>query len=705
LSESSQSVSRRKFMAATTAAVAAPLVMSMTGNATEVKAAAEQSADKLYYINDNCILCPPLPCKTGCPAEAISFDGDKFAIDNKKCIRCGNCEKVCEIGAVTNANASAIVIKPHNVLTRDCDLVVIGAGTSGLIAAGIAADLAGKGKKIILLDKAKRPGGSSFYANGFRLWSTKWQLDAGVPDQMDDYVRSAMNTTRWQLNPQLVYNAFRAVPAFFDWFCTWGKAEEIWEMTDSRTIKRRKSIDVKNWQVVKAREITHRLINHCKDLGVEILTEHAAKEYIMGDHGEIVGVKAADPGGTTIINCKYCLVSTGNLINCDALIARCAPQYVTALRRRAGHRLPTNTGDGVLMAERAGIPVDYDNICVTYTGPNASLALSHMRAYDQMGEAMHINLHGKRWVNETYLQVDTENGFLPVLLRQPKCMFYAVMDTKIMEMDPIPTANVSTTGNISGRNVEANVPDPDAKETAGGPGGPGGGGGGNWSAGNGAGPGGVQAIGGVQGPGGQAGGAQTAGAGGPGGAPAGMTAPGGGGQVAGGAVGKSGGAPSMMKEMMEWSKLNAKELEEIAALKGRHVVIGNTLEELADKMGVDRKTFVESVKRYNELCAKGRDEDYFKPKKYLYPIEKAPFYATSHFLSMDGAVGGLSLNEHMQVMGKEGPVDNLYAAGDTTSSRYISRGQERIEIVNDNTWAMASGFLAGENIGKRLKNS
>jgi len=161
----------------------------------------------------------------------------------------------------------------------------------------------------------------------------------------------------------------------------------------------------------------------------------------------------------------------------------------------------------------------------------------------------------------------------------------------------------------------------------------------------------------------------------------------------------------MMKEMMEWSKLNAKELEEIAALKGRHVVIGNTLEELADKMGVDRKTFVESVKRYNELCAKGRDEDYFKPKKYLYPIEKAPFYATSHFLSMDGAVGGLSLNEHMQVMGKEGPVDNLYAAGDTTSSRYISRGQERIEIVNDNTWAMASGFLAGENIGKRLKNS
>jgi hypothetical protein len=150
-------------------------------------------------------------------------------------------------------------------------------------------------------------------------------------------------------------------------------------------------------------------------------------------------------------------------------------------------------------------------------------------------------------------------------------------------------------------------------------------------------------------------------------------------------------------------KLDIKGLQRIAAMSGRHVVIGDTLEELADKMGVDRKTFVATVKRYNELCARGRDDDYYKPKKYMLPIEKAPFYATSHFLSMDGAVGGLALNEEMQVMGNNGPIDNLYAAGDTTGSRFINRGYERIEIVNDMSWATASGFLAGQNIGKRLK--
>jgi succinate dehydrogenase/fumarate reductase flavoprotein subunit len=698
LNESNHNVSRRQFMAVSSAAVAAPLLMNAAssvaenkGAVTAAKATEKQASGKTYYINDNCILCPPLPCKTGCPVGAIAFDGDRFAIDANKCIRCGNCEKVCEIGAVTDASATPTVVKPHNVLYRECDLLIVGGGTSGVIAAAIAGDMA-KGKKIILLERAKRPGGSGFYANGFRLFSTKWQKDAGVPDQMDDYVRSAMNITRWQLNPQLVVNAFRSIPNFFDWFCTWGKAEEIWEMNDSRFAKRRKNIEVKNWQVVKSRDIMHRLINKCKEQGAEFLTEHSATEYIMGDHGEIAGVKAIDPGGSTIINCKYCLVSTGNLINCDALIAHSVPEYVTALRRRAGHRLPTNTGDGVLMAMQAGIPVDYDNICVTFTGPNSSLALPHMRAYDQMGEAMHVNLEGKRWVNETYIQVDTENGFLPVLMRQPKCTFFAVMDSKIATMEALPQAQILTSGNEGGRNVEAGVPDPDAKESSG--------------------MGGRGGMGGGRGPSGGAAPAGMAAAGAPAGngaAPAGMTA--GGGQAAGGAApagmaAAGGAAPGGGGGPMggEWSKLDAKGLEEVAALKGRHVVIGNTLEELADKMGVDRKTFVETVKRYNEFCAKGRDDDYLKPKKYLLPIKEAPFYATSHFLSMDGAVGGLNINENMQVVGKNGPVENMYAAGDTTSGRFINRGYERIEIINDMTWAMASGFLAGENIGKRLKS-
>jgi fumarate reductase flavoprotein subunit len=636
MSENDLNLSRRKFIAASSVAIAAPIVMNMTGKVPEARAdektEGRAEGKKTYFINDNCILCPPLPCKTNCPVMAISFDGDKFAIDTEKCIRCGTCVKGCEIEAIVDLNAPLPVYKPHDIIHRSCDMLVVGGGTAGVIAAAIAAELSGK--KIIVLEKAKKPGGSGFYANGVRLFSTKWQRDAGVPDQMDDYIRSAMNITRWELNPQLVSNAFRAIPGFFDWFCSWGRAEEIWQMVDSRFSKKRKNIEVKNWEVVKSRQIMHRVIDRCKELGVEILTEYTATDFIIGDMGEISGVKAKDPGGTTIINCKYCLVSTGNVINCDSLLARCVPEYVNAWRRRAGHRLPSNTGDGVLMAEKAGIPIDYKNVCITFTGPNSSLAESELRAFDQMGEALHINLHGKRWVNETYIQLDVENGYLPTLLRQPKCMFYNIMDSKIVSMDPMPKARIITEGNAGGRNVEAGVPDPDEKDTN-----------------------------------------------------------------RGNAAPMPGNAVPMPGE----KKPDLKELWRVASLSGRHVVIADTLEELADKMGVDRKTFVATVKRYNELCAKGHDDDYYKPEKYMLPIEKGPFYATSHFLSMDGAVGGLAINEYMQVMGKDGPVKNFYAAGDTTGSRFINRGYERIEIINDMSWATASGFLAGQNIGKRLK--
>ena len=61
-------------------------------------------------------------------------------------------------------------------------------------------------------------------------------------------------------------------------------------------------------------------------------------------------------------------------------------------------------------------------------------------------------------------------------------------------------------------------------------------------------------------------------------------------------------------------------------------------------------------------------------------------------------------NENMQVMGGSVPIKGLYAAGDTTGSRYINRGGEKIEIINDMTWAIASGYLAGENIGKLLNS-
>jgi fumarate reductase flavoprotein subunit len=638
MTEKASNLTRRKFIAAGSAAIAAPFVIDMAGKVTE--AMAEEK--KTYYINDNCCLCL-LRCKKSCPVGAISFDGEKMAIDPEKCIRCGTCMKVCEVSAVTDSSAKPD-IKPHDIVRRSCDVLVLGGGTSGLIAAAIAGDLSGK--KVILLEKAKKAGGSGMFAGGVKLFSTKWHSDAGFPDQMDDYIRSAMNATNWELNPRLVANSFHALPAFFDWFCTWGKPEELFNINKNARAATM-AIQLTNKEGLRCTPLMKRMIEGCNKFGVEILTEHTATEFIMGDKGEISGVKVKDPGGITIINCKYCLVSTGNVINCGPLMERGVPEYAQAIIRRSAHRLPTNTGDGVLMAEKAGVPIDYKSICVTYTGVNSTLAESHVRWQENRAEALYINLSGRRWVNETFCGAD---GFTWWLVKQPKNTFFAIMDNQILNMDPLPKLRINSEGNKGGRSVESGVPSPNAKETA----------------------------------------TQTS-------ASTGAMFPG----------ASNAGFGDMVMDPFGGTETkerpNMKELRRIAALPGKNVVIADTIEELADKMGVDRATFMATVKRYNELCAKGYDDDYFKPTKYLLPIEKGPFIAFSHFLGMDGAVGGIAINENMQVTGENGPINNLYAAGDTTGSRFINRDGERSEIINDMTWAVASGFLAGQNIGKQLK--
>jgi fumarate reductase flavoprotein subunit len=609
------SLSRREFMAVNSAAIAAPIMMPMAGKAAE----AASTEKKGFFINDDCICCEQR-CINVCPQKAISFDGDIYVIDNQKCVQCRTCMGVCNMDAIIDPNAQPPVHKPHPIIRRNCDLLVLGAGTSGLIAATIAADLSGK--KVIILEKAKKPGGSGIYAGGFRLWSSKWQLDAGAPDQMDDYIRSAMNATRWELNPQLVANSFRALPAFFDWFCTWGKPEELYQLVEGR-VKGTWSVRGKPGAGIKSTPLMKKLIDRCKELGVEILTEHAATDFIMGDRGEISGVKAKDPGGTTFFNSKYCLVSTGNVISCGPLMQRCCPDYAQALIRRVGHRLPSNSGDGVIMAEKAGIPIDYKSVCITYIGILQDPFAGFSTSGAARGDALFINLNGKRFVNETFADGDYYD-FTWITRRQPKNTFYLVMDSKVLASEPVPPVTIDPSINRGGRNVEAGVPDPNAKVST--------------------------------------------------------TKP------------------------YEGQK-TPEELKKIASMSDRHVVIADTIEELADKLGIDRKTFVATVKRYNELCAKGHDDDYFKPGKYMLPVERGPFYALNYFLAMDGANGGLAINENMQVMGHDGPVEGLYAAGDTTGSRFTNHDGERIEIVNDNTWATASGFLAGQNIGKLLKTS
>jgi flavocytochrome c len=93
------------------------------------------------------------------------------------------------------------------------------------------------------------------------------------------------------------------------------------------------------------------------------------------------------------------------------------------------------------------------------------------------------------------------------------------------------------------------------------------------------------------------------------------------------------------------------------------VLKADTLEDLANQMGVPADLFVATIAKWNEDSAAGQDLAFGRTSGFG-AIEKAPFYAFKTFPTMFDNSGGLKINESAQVMDVWGnPIPRLYAAG------------------------------------------
>ena len=577
----------------------------------------------VYEIKGQCITCGR--CSGVCPVGALYYDGLGYAIDPDKCVGCGTCAKACRLRLIHPVGYVAPEAEKHETPNvYDCDLVIVGGGSSGVIA---AAKFAETGKKVIVLEKLETLGGGGQYAQGIRLFGTQWEKDAGCPDQTDDYVRSAMATVRWELNPQLVYNTFKALPGMFDWMCTWANTEENFAYGQTPFGK---GVNTVRGGKPAGQFIVDKCEEHLTALGVKVLYQTAARQLIMQD-GAVTGVIAQDPGGMSVISCKACLLSTGNVAH-GPVLKETVPEYFNATTRPTAHRLPSCTGDHITLARDAGIQVDLQSVAAAYLGGRGVPFIGPIGNHVSRGEALKVNKDGKRWINETW-----SDGEGPIWsqLKQPEALSYTVMDAAIYDMEQLP--GYQQHYDRAGRNIGQGVPDENGNYRPGG---------------------------------------SVSGGGGPGGPP-----------IAG----------------MNMQKPTAQEVADAAkTIKGGHYYAADTLEELADQIGCDRETFVQTVQRYNQLCEEGRDADFFKPAQYMIPIKTAPFFAIQTHIASDGVFGGIDIDEWTHVLSGDAVVPGLYCVGDAVGNRYINQGGEKLEIINDFAYACASAYLAACQIEKDL---
>ena len=128
----------------------------------------------------------------------------------------------------------------------------------------------------------------------------------------------------------------------------------------------------------------------------------------------------------------------------------------------------------------------------------------------------------------------------------------------------------------------------------------------------------------------------------------------------------------------------------------------DTLEELAEQMGVPVDAFVEAVDEYNDMCDAGWDDLFEKDRRYLYPVRKGPFYALEFYAGAYGTLGGIKVNHKLEVETDDfQTIPGLYAVGTDACAIY---GDCYPFTFAGNTmgFCLNSGRMAGENASEYI---
>lgn len=131
---------------------------------------------------------------------------------------------------------------------------------------------------------------------------------------------------------------------------------------------------------------------------------------------------------------------------------------------------------------------------------------------------------------------------------------------------------------------------------------------------------------------------------------------------------------------------------------GRPVICTGELDVCAKEMGIDPQGLVQTVKDWNAAVAAGEDKAF--GRKALVAIGDGPYHIVEQKARYQTTLGGLRANADMQILRKDGkPIGNLYGAGCVVGG---ANGADSMTTLM-NTWAIVSGYVAGESAVKNAK--
>ena len=487
------------------------------------------------------------------------------------------------------------------MIEKKCDVVILGGGGSGLVAAVRAAE---RGCKVILLEKTKVTGGGMLLASTMRTFGSQWQKERNIPDISYEFMRQGMDATLWQLDPELVRTAILATGKFFDWYSKY-ELPEVMERYHPGTyvfddpVTGQVGPQIDGFHNGSGRLIMATMRRKAEEFGVEILLQTAATDVEVSE-GRISAVLAQGPDGDLRIEAPVCMIASGSWIRRKDIIAKVLPAYLNADVLPSAHENPAYTGEAIDFGEKVGAEIDWKNFCLRIMGPICSLGDGSK--YDKLchiGSMIMVDLNARRFTCEPMAPRIDPFTTGHILLQHPKARTVMLFSKNVLE-HAIVESHANAGSGVFG------VP-----------------------------------------------------------------------------------------ELPELSVINGW-FEEKLQQGSSELGMADTIEALAEQVGLDPAALRATVDEYNASCAEGRDWNFCKDPKDLIPLSEGPFYALTGKMMTDGAFGGIRVNARMQALKDGGGVvDGLYVLGDAASGRHISLGGLKKQVINDMPWALVSGYVAG----------
>lgn len=521
---------------------------------------------------------------------------------------------------------------------HEADLVVLGAGGTGIAAALAAAE---RGVKVVLLEKGNRPGGAAMFgATGFAAYESEAQKEAGETFSAQDAFHAITEYNRHRCNEKLVREIVGRSGETVSWLEAHGLRTALAENDEAQhglvtaqtgILTAHREARTYHRYVSKFGGFKKLLASFAALDGV-LLTETAATDIVLGAEGEVLGIRAekTDAGAplstrTALskeaeediaseenndpvlvdISARAVVVGTGGFVGDHGLVQRVLGSVDAAQLHFTGERKAVGTG-GHIAAAAGGVAdadVALDMPAFTVPGRFSSRSLAVLTNLPLLW----VNRAGKRFVDEA---VTYRFGHRGSAVHQQGGQFWMILDSETVEK--LATDGLSDLAPAE----DHGAPLPPGTE----------------------------------------------------GTPA---------------------QPQLVEALGE-------------AVDCGSAFMGTSVEELAGAVGFQAQEFAATVERYNRAVATGRDEEFFTPERVLrHRITEGPFYAVKVVNTVRGTLGGISIDERTRVLDAHSvPVPGLFAGGNEATGFYGGTYPQIDGLTL--AFAFNSGRIAGEAAAEYL---